>query len=96
MELEYRYSESTVRPNTLEICGDTVYLRKDLTQIAKQDEQGNSVTYWTYQEAALTTEQFNQNANAILVLGQKSGDENQMAVMEAIADLYDVIATMMM
>lgn len=96
MELEYRYSESTVRPNTLEICGDTVYLRKGLTQIAKQDEQGNSVTYWTYQEVALPTEQFNQNANAILVLGQKSGDENQMAVMEAIADLYDVIATSMM
>lgn len=44
----------------------------------------------------MTTEQFNQNANAILVLGQKSGDENQMAVMEAIADLYDVIATSMM
>ena len=30
-----------------------------------------------------------------LVAGQENGDNNQLILMEAIADLYDVIATMM-
>lgn len=30
-----------------------------------------------------------------LVVGQENGDNNQLIIMEAIADLYDVIASMM-
>jgi len=53
------------------------------------------VSYWTYQEAALSKEEFNQNANALLMSGQKNGDGDRLAIMEAIADLYDVLAMLM-
>lgn len=92
----YRYSESTVRPEALEISGSTVYLRRDISELKREDEQGNKTTYWTYQEATLTTEEFNQHANAILVSGQKNGDDNQLILMDAVADLYETIAMMAM
>lgn len=67
--------------------------------------------YWTYQEAALTPEEFNEYTslliaeNAIkgtndsdnivqIMVGQEAGDTNQLTIMEAIADLYDIVATM--
>ncbi len=94
MEMTYRYAESTVRPNTIEICGNTVYLRKDISKLEREDDQGNQITYWSYQEANVTTEEFNQHVNVILVSGQKSSDDDRLAIMEAIADLYETIATM--
>ena len=95
MELKYRYSESTVRPEAIQIDGDTVYLRKDISELKREDDQGNKTTYWTYQEATMTVAEFNQHANAILISGQKNGDDNLLSVMEAIADLYETIAMMM-
>lgn len=92
----YKYSESTVRPEVLEISGNTVYLRRDISELRREDEQGNKTIYWTYQEATLTTEEFNQHANAILVSGQKNGDDNQLILMDAVADLYETIAMMTM
>lgn len=71
MELKYRYSESTVRPEAIQIDGDTVYLRKDISELKREDDQGNKTTYWTYQEATMTVAEFNQHANAILISGQK-------------------------
>ena len=53
MELNYKYAESTVQPTALEVTVGTVYLRKDITSIARTSEQGDKTTYWTYQEAAL-------------------------------------------
>ena len=96
MEPEYRYSESTVRPQQVQISGDTVYLRKDIKESKREDMDGVTVSYWTYQEAALSKEEFNQNASALLMSGQKNGDGDRLAIMEAIADLYDVLATMLM
>lgn len=95
MDITYRYAESTVRPDAIQINADTVYLRKDISEIIRDDNQENKISYWTYQEAAMTVEEFNQNASAILIAGQKNGDDNLLAVMEAIADLYETIATMM-
>lgn len=96
MDLIYRYAESTVRPETIQIDVDTVYLRKDISEIKRDDDQGNKISYWAYQEAVMTVKEFNQNANAILISGQKNGDDNLLAVMEAIADLYETIAMMTM
>lgn len=94
MEITYRYSESTVKPNVIDICGDTVYLRKNISEFNREDEQGNQITYWSYQEANITTEEFNKNANVILLSDLKSSGNDQLAIMEAIADLYEIIATM--
>ena len=94
MEMIYRYAESTVKPNTIEICGNTVYLRKDILKFNREDDQGNQIPYWSYQEAKITIEEFNKYVNVILVSSQKSSDDDRLAIMEAIADLYDTIATM--
>ena len=109
MELNYKYAESTVKPNALELTDGTVYIRKDISSITRSSEQGGETLYWTYQEAELTPEEFNQytsllmaenaikgtsdSANIVqLMVGQEMGDGNQLAIMEAIADLYEMIA----
>ena len=93
MELNYKYAESTVQPTALEVTVGTVYLRKDITSITRTSEQGDKTTYWTYQEAVLTPQEFNEYTN-LLMAGQETGDSQQLAIMEAIADLYDAVAAM--
>lgn len=112
MDLQYKYAESTVKPDTLQLDGDTVYLRNSIVEFVRSDETGNKTTYWSYQEAALTQEEFNAYVNLIaaknainsvsvpenvyqLAIGQEIADSNQLAVMEAIAELYETIATTM-
>lgn len=95
MEPTYRYSESTIRPEQVQISGDTVYLRKDIKESKREDIDGGTVSYWTYQEAALSTEEFNKNASALLMAGQMNGDGDRLAIMEAMADMYDVLAMLM-
>ena len=109
MEVNYRYAESTVKPNTLEFADCTVYLSKNVTELVRASEQGDNTTYWTYQEAVFTPEAFNEYTkllmaeNAIkgandsdnivsLIVGQEMSDGNILAIMEAIADLYETIA----
>ncbi len=111
MEITYKYAESTVKPAALEATVGMVYLRKDIASITRTSEHGGETTYWTYQEAALTPEEFNtytslvmaenaingtnDSANIVQIMaGQETGDNNQLAIMEAIADLYDAIATL--
>lgn len=110
MEPKYMYAESTIKPQAIEMCKNTVYLRTDFVEKSRTD-MSNKVTYWTYQEARLTTDEFNSYAswltskNAIngindsgnisqLVIGQKNRDNDQLIIMEAITDLYDTIASM--
>ena len=83
----------------------------DFTSITRTSEQGDKTTYWTYQEAALTPQEFNEYTNLLMaenaikgtndsdnivqiMAGQETGDSQQLAIMEAIADLYDAVAAM--
>ncbi len=108
MNLNYIYAESTVEPSAIEIGSKVVFLRTDIESVDRTDEDGNVVTYWTYQEAVLTADEFNsyaselQSVNAVkginnadnilsILSAQVSGDNNQMVIMEAIADLYAAI-----
>ena len=95
MEPTYRYSESTVRPEQVQISGDTVYLRKDIKESKREDMDGGTVSYWTYQEAAMSTEEFNRNSSALLLKRQLNSDGDRLAIMEAMADMYDVLAMLM-
>lgn len=112
MELVYRPSESTVRPVEIEKSKHTVFLRKDIIEEERTDNDGNTYVWYTYQEAKLSHEDFDKYAsfiaakNAIngvndsnninnLLDGQAIGDNNQLIIMEALADLYDVIASVM-
>lgn len=110
-EPTYVHSESTVRPLDLEFGKRTVWMRKNIVEEERTDEEGNVSTFYVYEEAKMTPEEFNKYSsfvsarNAIngvndsqnimqLVTGQENGDNNQLIIMEAIADLYDVLASM--
>jgi hypothetical protein len=112
MEPNYKYSESTEKPLTIELSGDSVYLRRNIQSIMRTDDQNNSVVYWTYEEAYMSNEEFNLYANALaaksaiegadntsniveILAQQTAGGDNQMAIMEAIADLYDAISELL-
>lgn len=112
MELNYRYSESTVKPAALEIAEGSVYFRKEITSVTRISDQGDEIVFWTYQEAELTPQEFNNYASLLMVestikgkddsanivqlmAGQEAGDGNQLIIMEAIADLYDAVASLM-
>lgn len=60
MELVYSYSESTVPPESIWIDITTVYLRKDIAETQREDENGTKTTFYTYQEATLTHDEFNK------------------------------------
>ena len=95
--VKYKYSESSVEPSEVEINKNTVYIRKNIVF--------DEISYlWRYQEAIMTLDEFSEysktlnakNANDIsqLVSKQKTVDDNQLVIMEAIADLYDAIASL--
>jgi hypothetical protein len=54
VELKYSYAESTAKPAALEISTTTIYLRTDISESLRTDEQGAQTVYWSYQEAKLT------------------------------------------
>ena len=60
MVVNFRYSESTVKPSAIEMCKKSVFIRQNITEKIRIEESGNSVTYWAYEEASLTPEEFNE------------------------------------
>lgn len=61
MEPVYRYSESTIKPPPIETALTTVYLRKDYKQVERTYMEGQPpITFWTYQEAALLFDEFDE------------------------------------
>ena len=100
MELNYRYSESTVRPVEVEKSKHTVFLRRNIVEEDRTDSRGNTTTFYVYEEAKLSHEEFDKYASIAvlqnlsnLASGQAIGDNNQLIIMEALADLYEAIAS---
>ena len=111
MEPIYRYSESTIKPVEVEIGKHTVFLRKDFveterayddTTITIWSYQEAKMTHEEFAEYsnfiaaknAINGVNDSENISTILT-GQENGDSNQLIIMEAIADLYDAIASLM-
>ena len=115
MNLVYKTSESSFKPDTIESTPTAVYLRKDIEEKQRLvDRNGESfmVQYYEYQEAKLSHEDFDiysaelasinavkgvnvpDNISQIMQDGVNSSD-NQLVLMEAMADLYDLIAMML-
>lgn len=99
MELIYRYSESTVRPVEIEKSKRTVFLRRNIVEEERTDVFGDVRTFYVYEEAKLSHEEFDKYASVVvlqnlsnLASGQAVGDNNQLIIMEALADLYEAIA----
>lgn len=84
MTLTYKPVLSAVRPSEIEFGVTTVYLRKDISEIKSDDD----TVSWSYQEAALSLDEYKQYSN----LAPRNIDDNQLIIMNAIADLYDEIS----
>lgn len=91
MKPDYKYSESRVKPTEIEVGKHSVALRRNITEEERTNENGDQLTFWTYEEARMSYEEFAEYSNFMLVTGQKNGDDNQLIIMEAIADLYDIV-----
>lgn len=85
MELNYRYAESTVKPAALEVTEGTVYLRKEITSIKRSPEQGDDVVYWTYQEAALTPQEFNDYTSLVMAENAIKGTNDSDNIVKLMA-----------
>lgn len=104
MNVTYVKSESTVKPDVVSIEKTTVYMRRNIVEEIRTYEDV-STTFYVYEEAALTHEEYAKYSNEIdainsahiaqLVAEGADNTNNQLILMEAIADLYDVIASMM-
>ena len=101
MELIYKNSENTVKPVSIEYGKRTVYIRKNIVETevgwayeeAKltPDEFREYSNYLLSQNAVKGVN--NSEKISQLINGQQNGDNNQLIIMEAIADLYDVISS---
>lgn len=85
MELHYRYSESTVKPAELEMTEGSVYFRKDITSITRTSEQGGKTVFWTYQEAELTPQEFNNYATFLMAENAIKGKDDSANIVQLMA-----------
>lgn len=95
MNLSYHRSESVDKPLEIEVGVTTAYFRKDIRLTEMKNDDGNIYTMWVYQEATVPKEDFNGVMNQFLLEQQRVSTSDQMTIMEAIADLYETIATLM-
>ena len=101
MELIYKNSESTVKPVSIEHGKRTVYIRKNIveTEVGWTYEEAKLTPdefreYSNYLLSQNAVKGVNDSENiSQLINGQQNGDNNQLIIMEAIADLYDVISS---
>ena len=107
MKLVYKYSESTVKPPEIERGKTTAYFRRNFVSEVRDDvtfwtyeEATVPVAEFDTYAAGLAAEnavkgsQDSEKIADIHTNGINSSD-NQLILMEAIADLYDLIASMM-
>lgn len=85
MELNYRYSESTVEPAALEIAEGSVYFRKEITSVTRTSEQGDETVFWTYQEAELTPQEFNNYASLLMAEYTIKGKDDSANIVQLMA-----------
>ncbi len=108
MELTYktvRGSQQT-RPEDLDLTSspDKVYLRRNITTVTEANATtGESIHLWQYDEAILTREEYAQYKAETENAGQQqimeklqttATDDSQLIIMDALADLYDLIASL--
>ena len=67
--MEWRKSESTARPDTIEETKSTVFLRRNIKETVRMDEEsGDETTWYEYEEAKVSHteyEEYMQVAEAV-------------------------------
>lgn len=91
MKPDYKYSESRVKPTEIEIGKHSVALRRNITEEERTNENGDKLTFWVYEEARMSFEDFAEYSNYIIIADQKNSKDNQLVLMEAIVDLYEMV-----
>ena len=96
MEIKFRKSKSAVKPEAVEIGKTTVFLRTDIKKETLTDGFEDSITLWTYQEAKMTPDEFTAYASLVSSKDAVTNTtiNNQLVIMDAIADLYERISRM--
>ena len=54
-------------------------------------ENGDKLTFWVYEEARMSHEEFAEYSNYMIIADQKNSKDNQLILMEAIVDLYETV-----
>lgn len=110
MELKYRPSESTVRPVEIEKSKHTVFLRRNIVEEERtyndepqtmwvyeeaklsHEEFDKYASFIAFKNAINGT---NDSTNIINIMNNQAiGADDQLIIMEALADLYDAIANL--
>lgn len=96
MQLNWRRAEGTQieKPKEIDIATSpySVYIRKNIQQEVRQQQDGSGVTVWTYDEAVLTLKEYAQYQKELAEcesLSQQELVENNLVVMGAIAESFE-------
>lgn len=68
MQLTYKKAQSNIKPDLIDAtsCPDYVYIRRDLQQKTRTDENGQELTYWEYSEAFVTANEYETIKNQLI------------------------------
>lgn len=86
MNIKWLKSSSTVKPKEVdyESSPDTIYLHRKITEKVIEEEGGGSHILYEYEEAKLTPAEY-------AVFAAKQSRDDNLAIMEALADLFEII-----
>ncbi len=88
MKLDYKKSESTTKPEVIDTTSSktSVYLRKNIVEKERDDEEGNTYQYYEYDEAKLTKEEYEKYLDelAVVDIRQQRADIDYIALMTGI------------
>lgn len=68
MQLTYKKAQSNIKPDLIDntSCPGCVYIRRDLQQKTKTDENGQELIYWEYSEAFVTANEYETLKNQLI------------------------------
>ena len=89
MKMNYTKSESTIKPELVDTTSSktAVYIRKNIIEKERMDkETGDSTTYYEYEEAKLTKEEYQEYLKELEIIDiqQQRADIGYIALMSGI------------
>ena len=89
MKINYVKSESTIKPELIDTTSSktTVYIRKNIIEKERMDEEtGDSTTYYEYEEAKLTKAEYKEYLKELEIIDiqKQRADIDYIALMSGI------------
>lgn len=80
VKLDYKPASSNVKPPLIDCssCPGYVYIRRDLKEITKTDENDNEIKYWNYSEAFITADEYETLKNELVANVINGVDNSQI------------------